>query len=233
MLWAHFMQQWFCLSDPATEEAFFDTLLFREFAQLRVCGRLPDESSILRYAKTPSPRHRLEKHNLAEQLLKTVNKLLTRLMFKAVTLVDATLIAAPSCTKNQDRVRDPEMHQTKEGNHWNLGMKVHIGVDADSDLDHTVVGTAANVNDVTQASALVHSQETDVFADAGYKGLAKHEEVQSIAANWHVAMLRVNAVRWTRTAPCTQSWTNLNTSKPESTPKWSTRSELSSGGSDT
>jgi IS5 family transposase len=98
------------------------------------------------------------------------------------------LIAAPSSTKNQDGERDPEMHQTKKGNQWHFGMKAHIGVDADSGLVHTVVGTAANVNDVTQASALVHGEETDVFADAGYQGVAKREEVQGIKANWHVAM---------------------------------------------
>ena len=110
------------------------------------------------------------------------------LMLRQGTVVDATLIAAPSSTKNQDGERDPEMHQTKKGNQWHFGMKAHIGVDADSGLVHTVVGTAANVNDVTQASALVHGEETDVFADAGYQGVAKREEVQGIEANWHVAM---------------------------------------------
>lgn len=109
-------------------------------------------------------------------------------MLKQGTVVDATLIAAPSSTKNQDGEHDPEMHQTKEGNQWHFGMKAHIGVDADSGLVHTVVGTAANVNDVTQARALVHGEETDVFADAGYQGVAKREEVQGIKANWHVAM---------------------------------------------
>ena len=104
------------------------------------------------------------------------------------TIVDATLINAPSSTKNKDGKRDPEMHQTKKGNQWHFGMKAHIGVDADSGLVHTVVGTAANVNDVTQASKLVHGEETDVFADAGYQGVAKREEVQGIEANWHVAM---------------------------------------------
>jgi IS5 family transposase len=109
-------------------------------------------------------------------------------MLKQGTVVDATLIAAPSSTKNQDGERDPEMHQTKKGNQWHFGMKAHIGVDADSGLVHTVVGTAANVNDVTQANALVHGEETDVFADAGYQGVAKREEVQGIDANWHVSM---------------------------------------------
>ncbi len=110
------------------------------------------------------------------------------LLLKSGTAIDATLIAAPSSTKNANGERDPEMHQVKKGNQWHFGMKAHVGVDADSGLVHTVVGTAANVNDVTQASALVHGEETDVFSDAGYQGVAKREETQDIKANWHVAM---------------------------------------------
>lgn len=167
------------------EEALYDTALFREFAGLDMGeDNLPDESTILRF------RHLLEKHSLSPQLLATVNATLTAkgLLLKSGTVVDATLIAAPSSTKNSSGERDPEMHQTKKGNQWHFGMKAHIGVDADSGLVHTVVGTAANVNDVTQASALVHGQETDVFADAGYQGVSKREETQGINANWHVAM---------------------------------------------
>ena len=128
MLRVHFLQQWFSLSDPAMEEAFFDTPLYREFAQLDAHGRLPDESTILRF------RHRLEKHKLAELILATVNDLLTAkgLLLKAGTAVDATLIAAPSSTKNKDRARDPEMHSSQKGKQWYFGMKAHIGVDADS-----------------------------------------------------------------------------------------------------
>ena len=127
---------------------------------------------------------------LAERILATVNATLTDkgLMLREGTVVDATLIAAPSSTKNKGGERDPEMHQTKKGNQWHFGMKAHIGVDADSGLVHTVVGTAANVNDVTQASKLVHGDEADVFADAGYQGVAKREETQDITAQWHVAM---------------------------------------------
>ena len=119
MLRVHFMQQWFNLSDLAMEEAFFDTPLYREFAQLDAFGRLPDESTILRF------RHRLEKHKLAEQILATVNELLVQrgLLLKAGTAVDATLIAAPSSTKNKDKARDPEMHSSQKGNEWHFGMK--------------------------------------------------------------------------------------------------------------
>jgi len=185
MLRIHFLQQWFNLSDPAMEEALYDTPMFREFAGLDVGeDHLPDESTILRF------RHLLEANDLSLQILATVNATLTAkgLMLKQGTVVDATLIAAPSSTKNQDGQRDPEMHQTKKGNQWHFGMKAHIGVDADSGLVHSVVGTAANVNDVTQTSQLVHGEEADVFADAGYQGVAKREETQDIEANWHVAM---------------------------------------------
>ena len=185
MLRIHFLQQWFNLSDPAMEEALYDTPMFREFAGLDMGeDNRPDESTILRC------RHLLEKNNLSLQLLATVNATLTAkgLLLKSGTVVDATLIAAPSSTKNSSGERDPEMHQTKKGNQWHFGMKAHIGVDADSGLVHTVIGTAANVNDVTQASALVHGEESDVFADAGYQGVSKREETQGIEANWHVAM---------------------------------------------
>ncbi|PKO78232.1 MAG: IS5/IS1182 family transposase [Betaproteobacteria bacterium HGW-Betaproteobacteria-15] len=184
MLRIHFIQQWFGLSDLAMEEALFETTLYREFVGLTSVERIPDRVSILRF------RHLLEEHQLAEQILATVNATLSGkgLMLREGTVVDATLIAAPSSTKNKDGERDPEMHQTKKGNQWHFGMKAHIGVDAESGLVHTVVGTAANVNDVTQASALVHGEESDVFADAGYQGVSKREEVQGIQANWHVAM---------------------------------------------
>ena len=184
MLRVHFMQQWFGLSDPAMEEALHDIPLYREFTELD-CGmpRLPDESTILRF------RHLLEAHQLAAQMLSVVNNVLhdKGLILKAGTVVDATLISAPSSTKNGEGQRDPEMHQTKKGNQWYFGMKAHIGVDADSGLVHSVIGTAANVSDVTQAQALLHGKEADVFGDAGYQGAAKRAE-SSTRATWHVAM---------------------------------------------
>ena len=183
MLRVHFMQQWFSLSDPAMEEAFFDTPLYREFAQLDAFGRLPDESTILRF------RHRLEKHKLAEQILATVNELLVQrgLLLKAGTAVDATLIAAPSSTKNKDKARDPEMHSSQKGNEWHFGMKAHIGVDADSGLVHTVRGTSGNVADVTEGTDKLHGQESDVFGDAGYQGADKRPDAKA-DCKWHVAM---------------------------------------------
>lgn len=183
MLRIHFMQQWFTLSDPGMEEAFFDTPLYREFAQLEEFSRLPDESTILRF------RHRLEKHKLAEQMLLTVNELLTQrgLLLKAGTAVDATLIAAPTSTKNKDKTRDPDMHSSKKGNQWYFGMKAHIGVDADSGLVHTVRGTSGHVSDVAEGNALLHGQETVAFGDAGYQGIDKRPDAQA-DVTWHVAM---------------------------------------------
>ena len=183
MLRVHFLQQWFTLSDPAMEEAFFDVPLYREFAQLDANGRMPDESTILRF------RHRLEKHRLAEQVLATVNDLLVGkgLLLKVGTAVDATLIAAPTSTKNKDNARDPEMHSSKKGNQWYFGMKAHIGVDADSGLVHTVKGTAGHVHDINEANALLHGHEQMVFADAGYRGIEKRPDVTS-QVRWHVAI---------------------------------------------
>jgi IS5 family transposase len=189
MLRIHFLQQWFGLSDPAMEEALHDTSLYCEFARLDPgMMRLPDESTILRFGKTPSPRHLLEDNQLSIQIMAAINATLAKkgLMLKTGTVVDATLIAAPSSTKNNSGERDPEMHQTKKGNQWHFGMKAHIGVDADSGLVHTVIGTAANVNDVTQGHALLHGDETVVFADAGYQGAEKREEAKGV--RWQVAM---------------------------------------------
>ena len=183
MLRIHFMQQWFTLSDPAMEEAFFDTPLYREFAQLEEFGRLPDESTILRF------RHRLEKHKLAEQILSVVNELLTQrgLLLKAGTAVDATLIAAPTSTKNKDKKRDPQMHSSKKGNQWYFGMKAHIGVDAESGLGHTVRGTSGHVSDIAEANTLLHGEENVAFGDAGYQGVEKRPDATK-DVTWHVAM---------------------------------------------
>jgi IS5 family transposase len=184
MLRIHFMQQWFGLSDPAMEEALFDVPLYREFAGLDNGNvRLPDESTILRF------RHLLETHKLAGPMLATVNDVLRDkgLMLRIGTVVDATLISAPSSTKNDSGQRDPEMHQTKRGNQWFFGMKAHIGVDAQSGLVHTVKGTAANVNDVVEANGLLHGDETNVFGDAGYQGAHKRPDAKD-GVTWHVAM---------------------------------------------
>ena len=183
MLRIHYLQQWFGLSDPAMEEALHDVPLYREFAKLGdAVSRLPDETTILRL------RHLLERHNLAPDMLRLVNDILLAkgLMLRTGTAVDATLISAPSSTKNAEGERDPEMKQTKKGNNWYFGMKAHIGVDAASGLVHTVVGTAANVNDLNVAGKLLHGEEHAAFGDAGYQGV--HKRPEAAGPTWHVAM---------------------------------------------
>lgn len=155
------------------------------FARLDLADdTLPDETTILNF------RRLLERRELTAKLMNTVNDVLDEqgLLVKGGTMVDATIIHAPPSTTNQDQARYPEMHQTKKGNQWYFGMKAHIGVDADSGLVHTVVGTAANVNDVTQAHKLLHGQETDAFTDSGYQGVDKRNETQELDVAWHVAM---------------------------------------------
>ena len=184
MLRIHCLQLWWNLSDPAMVDEVNERPLYRRFAGLQGAARMPDESTILRF------RHLLEKHELAPKIMAVINAGLARqgLMLKTGTVVDATIIAAPSSSKNNRGERDPQMHQTKKGKQWHFGMKAHIGVDAQSGLVHTVIGTAANVNDVTQATQLLHGQETDVFADAGYQGVDKRQEAQGLAVDWHIAM---------------------------------------------
>jgi IS5 family transposase len=184
MLRIHCLQLWWNLSDPAMEEELHERPLYRRFVGLEGVARMPDETTILRF------RHLLEKHQLAPQVLATINTGLAQqgLLLKSGTVVDATLIAAPSSTKNKDGERDPEMHQTKKGNQWHFGMKAHIGVDAESGLVHTVIGTAANVNDVTQAAGLLHGEETDAWGDAGYQGVTRRDEHKDSQVQWHVAM---------------------------------------------
>ena len=184
MLRIHFMQQWFNLSDPAMEEALHDMALFRDFAGLGNWNEpVPDETTILRFRRV------LEKHKLAPKILETINDLLRNkgLMLRAGTVVDATLIAAPSSTKNAQGERDPEMKQSKKGGQWYFGMKAHIGVDADSGLVHTVRGTAGSVHDVTEANALLHGEETEAFGDAGYQGVDKRLDAKS-GVDWNIAM---------------------------------------------
>mgnify|MGYP006290483197 FL=1 len=185
MLRIHLMQQWYDLSDPAMEDALIEVATMRRFAGIDLISeRIPDETTILAF------RHLLEKHELGRQILETVKAHLkaSGMAMKQGTIIDATLIAAPSSTKNKKRERDPEMHQTKKGNQWYFGMKVHIGVDKDNGLIHSVETTAANVHDLTPAAQLLHGRETVVYADSGYQGIEKREEMHGKAIGFRVAM---------------------------------------------
>jgi IS5 family transposase len=185
MLRIHLLQQWYSLSDPAMEEALIEVPTMRRFAGIDlITDRIPDETTILTF------RHLLEKHDLGKQIFKTVQTHLSSrgMTMRQGTIVDATLIAAPSSTKNKEGKRDPEMHQTKKGNQWYFGMKVHIGVDKDSGLIHSVVTTAANVHDLTPAAELLHGDEEVIYADAGYQGIAKRREMAGKPTVFQVAM---------------------------------------------
>jgi IS5 family transposase len=181
MLRVHLMQNFFTLSDPAMEEALYDTPAFAASAGLSLQDAIPDETTILNF------RHLLEENDLAEDMLRQVNALLARkgLMLKRGSIVDATIIAAPSSTKNSTGERDPEMHQAKKGNQWYFGMKAHIAVDAESGLVHTVTTTPANEADVEQIADLLHGKEEQVWADSGYRGAAKR--VQRDKLQWNIA----------------------------------------------
>ncbi|AMU99641.1 IS5 family transposase [Xanthomonas citri] len=183
MLRIHLLQQWYALSDPAMEEALHEIPTLRRFAQLGGLDDIPDETTILNF------RRLLETHGLAARMLEAVNTHLARKgqSLRSGTIVDATLIAAPSSTKNADHARDPEMHQTRKGNQWYFGMKAHIGVDEFSGLVHHVHCTAANVADVTVTHALLHGKEDSVFGDSGYTGADKRQELRDCQAVFFIA----------------------------------------------
>ena len=185
MLRMYIAQQCFGLSDDGAEDALYDSQAIRGFVGIELNrDAVPDATTLLKF------RHLLEEHNLTERIFAAIKVHLSSkgLMLKEDTVVDATIIAAPSSTKNQSEGRDPEMHQTKKGNQWHFGMKAHIGVDMHSGLVHTVVTTPANVNDVTQAHSLLHGKETMAFGDAGYQGVEKRPELKHPGVRWFVAM---------------------------------------------
>jgi IS5 family transposase len=167
MLRIYFLQQWFNLSDPAVEEALYDSAVMRQFVGIDLGHEpVPDETTACKF------RHLLEEHQLGEQILGTVNLHLQAqgVRITTGTIVDATILHAPSSTKNREQQRDPEMHQTKKGNAWYFGMKAHVGVDSKTKIIHTAVATAANVADSTVLSDLLHGEETRVWGDQAYKG---------------------------------------------------------------
>jgi IS5 family transposase len=195
MLRMYFLQQWYTLADEALEDALYDSQAMREFIGIDL-GRenVPDATTLLKF------RRLLEQHDLTAAILAEVNAHLSErgLLMRQGTVVDATIIAAPSSTKNKDGQRDPEMHQAKKGNQWHFGMKMHTGVDAESGLIHSVVCTAANEADVVHGHELLHGQETQVHADSGYTGLDKRQEITTAQGGgrlrsdieWRIAMKR-------------------------------------------
>jgi IS5 family transposase len=186
MLRVYFLQQWYGLADEALEDALYDSQALQHFARIDLSADgVPDATTLLNF------RHLLETHDLCKDLFRAINADLAArgLLLREGTLVDATLIAAPPSTKNKEKKRDPEMHQTKKGNQWYFGMKAHIGADRDSKLVHTVVVTAANVADITKTAELLHGQEKQVHADAGYTGVEKRAEIVALERkiDWQIA----------------------------------------------
>jgi IS5 family transposase len=167
MLRTYFLQQWFNLSDPGVEEALYESPVLQRFVGVDLgVAPAPDETTILRF------RHLLEKHGLGEQMLDTVNEHLESkgIRIQTGTIVDASILHAPSSTKNEAGKRDPAMHQTKKGNQWFFGLKTHIGVDSKEGHVHSVATSAANVSDVHMLSDLLHGEERKVWGDGGYQG---------------------------------------------------------------
>jgi len=186
MLRVYFLQHWYGLADEALEDALYDSQALQGFARIELAAEgVPDATTLLKF------RRLLETHDLCQGLFAAINADLTArgLLLREGTLVDATLIAAPPSTKNKEKKRDPEMHQTKKGNQWYFGMKAHIGADRDSKLVHTVVVTAANVADITKTAELLHGQEQQVHADAGYTGVEKRAELVALERkiDWQIA----------------------------------------------
>ncbi|HXF46359.1 MAG TPA: IS5 family transposase [Burkholderiaceae bacterium] len=181
MLRVHCLQLFYNLSDPALEDALYEVESMRRFAGVKL-DRLPDETTILNF------RHLLESHGLGKELFAAINAHLASrgLMLRAGTILDATVIAAPSSTKYHAAARDCEMHQTRKGKNWHFGMKLHIGADDAVGLVHSVVTTAANEADINVAERLLHGDEREVWADAGYRGLDKRQSQRSVA--WHIAL---------------------------------------------
>lgn len=178
MLRIYFLQHWYQLSDPGAEESLYDSRSFREFVGIDLGNEpAPDETTILKF------RHLMEAHNLGEKLFEYVNIFLKENGMKVSrgTIVDATIIDAPSSTKNQKKERDPDMKQTRKGNQWYFGMKTHIGVDSKTKLVHSAAVTSANVHDSQVLGDLLHGEETRVWGDSAYTG--QKEKILNVAPN--------------------------------------------------
>lgn len=182
MLRIHCVQPFYDLSDPGMEDMLYEIESVRRFARLSLSGPIPDETTILNF------RHLLEKHNLGPRLLADINNHLGRrgLVFRTGTAIAATIIAAPSSTKNREKKRDPEMRQVRKGRQWHFGKKAHIGADSDSRMVHSLAVTAANVHDLNVAKDLLTGAETCVWGDSAYQGIARR--FPSLKIRWNIAM---------------------------------------------
>lgn len=195
MLRMYLLQIWFNLSDPGTEDAIYDSYAMRKFVGIDFMKEsVPDETTLLNF------RHLLEKHELNKLFFDAIKRVMdaTGHIMHGGTIVDATIIDAPSSTKNAEKARDPEMHQTRKGKDWRFGMKCHVGVDAGTGLVHTIEVTSANEHDITQASKLIREDDHVVYGDSAYRGVEKREEVKS---NVHLSTIDYRINRRTRCLP--------------------------------
>ncbi|MGY6555044.1 MAG: IS5 family transposase [Wenzhouxiangella sp.] len=183
MLRIHCMQLFYNLSDPAMEDALYEIESMRRFAGLKLSEALPDETTILNF------RHFLERYKLGDKIFQEVNRHLEEqgLMLREGSIVDATIIDAPSSTKNEEGQRDPEMHQTRKGRQWYFGMKMHIGVDDTLGLIHSLETTPANTHDLKVVDQLLHGEEDRVFGDSGYRGIERHVAPKKLKAKCFIA----------------------------------------------
>lgn len=195
MLRMYLLQVWFNLSDEGTEDAIYDSYAFRKFMGIDFLNnQAPDATTLLKF------RHLLEENHLGEEFFKAINRVMeaTGHIMHGGSIVDATIINAPSSTKNEDKKRDPEMHQTKKGNEWKFGMKCHIGVDAGTGIVHTITATPANVHDICEAPKLLREDDEFAYGDSGYLGIEKREEIKN---NKHFSKIEFRINRRPKSLP--------------------------------
>lgn len=207
MLRMYMLQLWFNLSDEGVEDAIYDSQSMKRFLDIDFFEeQVPDATTLLRF------RHLLEKNNINELLFNDVKERLDKagLVMHGGTVVDATIISAPSSTKNSTKSRDKEMHSTKKGNQWHFGMKIHSGVDAGSGYVHTITATAANVHDINETHNLIREDDTVVYGDSGYIGVEKREEIQQDA---HLSQVEYRINRRPSQNRITSTYTGINYDK--------------------
>lgn len=220
MLRMYLMQNWFNLSDEGIEDAIYDSYAMRKFLGINFSEeQVPDATTLLKF------RHIIEKHKIGEKIFADVNARLEKagLMMHGGTIVDATIIAAPSSTKNQEGKRDEEMHQTKKGNQWYFGMKIHAGVDAGAGYVHTITGTAASVHDITETHNLIREDDEVVYGDSGYIGIEKRDEIRS---DEHLSSVEYRINRKPRSIKCPNDYEGINWEKSIENRKSSTRCKV-------
>lgn len=220
MLRMYLLQVWFNLSDEGTEDAIYDSYALRKFSHIDFLSeQVPDATTLLKF------RHLLEKHGIGKEIFNDINARLDAagLIMHGGTIVDATIIAAPPSIKNKEKKRDPEMHQTKKGNEWHFGMKVHAGVDAGSGYVHTITGTPANVHDSKEAAKLLRPDDGVMYGDSGYLGVPDQEEVKK---DEHLSKIEYRINKRPSSIKCPDSYQGINWDKKIEHGKSSVRSKV-------